>query len=106
MRAELVSLRVITGQATASGLGWVPLDDAAGSGDGLHVRKAQPGCGQQVAAIGAGMKFIDLGCCGGAVTVKLARLVAPGGFVTGVDMDEWKLGLARKFPVGARCQHR
>jgi len=54
MRAELVSLRVITGQATVSGLGWVPFDDAVGSGDGLHVGKAQPGCGQQVAVLGVG----------------------------------------------------
>jgi len=52
------------------------------------------------------MKFIDLGCCGGAVTVELARLVAPGGFVTGVDLDEVKLGLARKAAVGARRQQR
>jgi len=32
------------------------------------------------------MKFIDLGCGGGAVTVELARLVVPGGFATGVHM--------------------
>jgi ubiquinone/menaquinone biosynthesis C-methylase UbiE len=51
------------------------------------------------AAIGAGMKFIDLDCGGGAVTVELARLVAPGGFVTGADMDEVKLSLARKAAV-------
>lgn len=33
------------------------------------------------------------------MTFELARLVAPGGFVTGVDMDEVKLGLARKAAV-------
>jgi ubiquinone/menaquinone biosynthesis C-methylase UbiE len=42
---------------------------------------------------------VDLGCGGGEVTFELARLVAPGGFVTGVDMDEVKLGLARKAAV-------
>jgi ubiquinone/menaquinone biosynthesis C-methylase UbiE len=48
------------------------------------------------AGIRPGMQCVDLGCGGGEVTFDLARLVAPGGFVTGVDMDEVKLGLARK----------
>ena len=48
------------------------------------------------AGIGPGMKCIDLGCGGGEVALEMARLVAPGGSVTGVDMDEVKLGLARK----------
>ena len=48
------------------------------------------------AGIRSGMKCIDLGCGGGAVTFEMARLVQPGGSVTGVDMDEVKLGLARK----------
>lgn len=47
------------------------------------------------AGIRPGMKCVDLGCGGGEVTFELARAVAPGGFVTGVDMDEVKLGLAR-----------
>jgi ubiquinone/menaquinone biosynthesis C-methylase UbiE len=51
------------------------------------------------AGIRSGMKSVDLGCGGGEVTFELARLVAPGGFVTGVDMDEVKLGLARKAAV-------
>jgi ubiquinone/menaquinone biosynthesis C-methylase UbiE len=42
----------------------------------------------------AGMRCIDLGCGGGEVTFEIARLVAPGT-VTGVDMDEVKLELAR-----------
>lgn len=33
------------------------------------------------------------------MTFELARLVGPGGFVTVVDMDEVKLGLARKAAV-------
>jgi ubiquinone/menaquinone biosynthesis C-methylase UbiE len=48
------------------------------------------------AGIRPGMTCVDLGCGGGEVTFELARLVAPGGSVTGVDMDEVKLGLARK----------
>lgn len=51
------------------------------------------------AGIRPGMKCADLGCGGGEVTLKLARLVEPGGWVTGVDMDEVKLGLARKAAV-------
>ena len=51
------------------------------------------------AGIRPGMKCADLGCGGGEVTFELARLVAPGGSVTGVDMDEVKLDLARKAAV-------
>jgi ubiquinone/menaquinone biosynthesis C-methylase UbiE len=40
------------------------------------------------------MEAVDLGCGGGEVTFEIARLVAPGA-VTGIDMDEVKLGLAR-----------
>jgi ubiquinone/menaquinone biosynthesis C-methylase UbiE len=42
------------------------------------------------------MRCIDIGCGGGAVTLEMARLIAPGGSVTGLDMDEVKLGLARE----------
>lgn len=45
------------------------------------------------------MTCADLGCGSGEVTFELARLVAPGGSVIGVDMDEVKLGLARKAAV-------
>jgi ubiquinone/menaquinone biosynthesis C-methylase UbiE len=48
------------------------------------------------AGICAGMRCIDIGCGGGNVTMELARLVAPGGTVVGVDMDEVKLALARR----------
>jgi ubiquinone/menaquinone biosynthesis C-methylase UbiE len=51
------------------------------------------------AGIGPGMTCVDLGCGGGEVTFELARLVGPGGSVTGVDMDEVKLGLAQKAAV-------
>ena len=43
-----------------------------------------------------GMRCIDLGCGGGEVTLEMARLVGPGGSVTGIDMDEVKLDLARQ----------
>lgn len=45
--------------------------------------------------VGEGMRALDLGCGGGAVTFEIARIVGPEGFVTGIDMDEVKLDLAR-----------
>jgi len=48
------------------------------------------------AGISAGMRCIDIGCGGGEVTMEIARMVAPGGTVVGVDMDEVKLALARQ----------
>ncbi len=45
--------------------------------------------------IGRNMRCLDLGCGGGEVTFEIARLVGPGGRVTGIDMDEVKLAAAR-----------
>jgi Methyltransferase domain len=42
------------------------------------------------AGLSAGRRCIDLGCGGGAVTLEIARRVAPGGSVVGIDMDEVK----------------
>ncbi|HKV87531.1 MAG TPA: methyltransferase domain-containing protein [Candidatus Dormibacteraeota bacterium] len=47
------------------------------------------------AGLKSGMKVADLGCGGGQVTMELARIVAPA-HVTGFDMDEVKLALARE----------
>ena len=47
------------------------------------------------AGVGPGMRCLDVGCGGGAVTLDLARRVGPSGIVTGIDLDEVKLGLAR-----------
>jgi ubiquinone/menaquinone biosynthesis C-methylase UbiE len=52
------------------------------------------------AGLSPGMRCIDLGCGGGEVTLEIARLVAPGGSVTGVDMDEVKLDLGRRAAAG------
>jgi 2-polyprenyl-3-methyl-5-hydroxy-6-metoxy-1,4-benzoquinol methylase len=51
------------------------------------------------AGLAPGMHCIDLGCGGGQVALEMARLVAPDGSVTGVDMDEVKLDLARREAV-------
>jgi SAM-dependent methyltransferase len=48
------------------------------------------------AGVGPGQSCLDLGCGGGDVTLEMARLVGPGGRVTGVDMDEVKLDIARE----------
>jgi SAM-dependent methyltransferase len=48
------------------------------------------------AGVSPGMRCIDLGCGSGAVSLEIARLVTPGGHVTGVDIDETKLDLARR----------
>jgi ubiquinone/menaquinone biosynthesis C-methylase UbiE len=46
--------------------------------------------------LGSGAQCIDLGCGGGEVSLQIARLVDPDGRVTGVDMDEVKVSLARQ----------
>lgn len=53
------------------------------------------------AGLGPGMSCLDLGCGGGDVTLELARRVGPAGPVTGVDMDEVKLDLARQAAAAA-----
>ena len=46
--------------------------------------------------LGPGMRCLDLGCGSGDVAFAMAERVGPNGSVTGVDMDEVKLGLAQK----------
>jgi ubiquinone/menaquinone biosynthesis C-methylase UbiE len=46
--------------------------------------------------LGAGMRCLDLGSGGGDVTFLMSQRVGPTGSVTGIDMDEVKLGLARE----------
>jgi ubiquinone/menaquinone biosynthesis C-methylase UbiE len=48
------------------------------------------------AGLSPGMRCVDLGCGGGEVTLEIARVVAPDGSVTGVDMDAVKLDLGRQ----------
>jgi SAM-dependent methyltransferase len=52
------------------------------------------------AGVSAGMRCADIGCGGGAVTLEIARLVAPGGTAVGIDMDAVKAGLARQAAAG------
>lgn len=45
------------------------------------------------------MRCIDLGCGGGEVTFQIAKLIAPDGDVTGVDIDEIKLARAQAAAI-------
>ena len=48
------------------------------------------------AGISAGMRVFDVGCGVGEVSILAARLVGPHGEVTGVDMDDGALAIARR----------
>ena len=48
----------------------------------------------------AGERVLDVGCGCGNTTVELARRVAPGGSVTGVDVSAPMLALARERAAG------
>lgn len=45
--------------------------------------------------VGTGLDCLDVGCGGGDATLELARRVAPGGRVVGLDIDEEKIRIAR-----------
>lgn len=58
------------------------------------------------AAPAPGEQVLDIGCgCGGS-TLELARRVAPGGGVTGLDISEPMLALARERVAGAAAAVR
>lgn len=46
--------------------------------------------------VGPGTRFLDFGCGGGHVSLEAARLVGSEGAVTGIDLDDTKLELARE----------
>jgi SAM-dependent methyltransferase len=52
------------------------------------------------AAPRAGEVVLDIGCGGGTTSVELARRVAPGGRVVGVDVSQPLLGRARELGQG------
>jgi len=51
--------------------------------------------------IGEGSRVIDVGCGPGIDTVPLARIVGPGGFITGVDADAAAVEEANRAAVDA-----
>lgn len=50
----------------------------------------------EIAGLQAGERVLDVGCGNGATTIAAARLVWRGGRVTGVDLSEPMLALARR----------
>jgi SAM-dependent methyltransferase len=48
------------------------------------------------AGLQAGMRVLDIGCGGGAVTLRMAALVGPEGEVVGTDLDPSVLRLAQQ----------
>ena len=60
--------------------------------------------------VAAGRRVLDVGCGVGADTVPLARLVGPGGWVAGVDVDPAAVAEADRRAaaagVGAWVEHR
>jgi ubiquinone/menaquinone biosynthesis C-methylase UbiE len=54
------------------------------------------------AGLRAGMRVLDLGCGGGAVTLKMAALVGSAGEVVGIDLDPSILRLAQQEADGSK----
>jgi SAM-dependent methyltransferase len=52
-----------------------------------------------------GARCLDVGCGGGDVTLRLARLATPGGAAVGVDIDEVKLQIARDEAAAAGVEN-
>jgi SAM-dependent methyltransferase len=57
------------------------------------------------AGVREGMRVLDLGCGGGDVTLAIAQVVGTQGKVVGIDVDDVKLGLARKDAADAGIEH-
>jgi SAM-dependent methyltransferase len=57
------------------------------------------------AGIGPGMRVLDIGAGVGEVSLLIARLVGPGGSVTGIDRDAAALTKARSRAVAAGAQN-
>lgn len=66
---------------------------------GIHEEVASRyyGCGLVIPAMLDGLKVLDLGCGAGRDVYALAKLVGPTGHVTGVDMTNEQLAVARKY---------
>jgi SAM-dependent methyltransferase len=58
--------------------------------------------GLERTGISAGARVLDVGCGFGLETLRLARLVAPGGLVTGCDLSSDFLAEARRRASAAR----
>ena len=59
----------------------------------------------RAAGLSPGMRVLDIGCGIGDVSLIAARIVGPTGRVTGIDLDEQALGVARQRSTDERCDH-
>jgi ubiquinone/menaquinone biosynthesis C-methylase UbiE len=57
------------------------------------------------AGIGPGMRVLDLGCGVGEVSLIAARMVGPGGYVTGIDIDPAALEISRARAAAEGLHH-
>src|SRR5215475_14992459 len=48
------------------------------------------------AGISSGMRVLDIGCGMGDVTMIVAQLVGPGGYVTSIDLDQASIETAQR----------
>jgi len=66
---------------------------------GIHdeVASRYYGCGLVIPTALEGLKVLDLGCGAGRDVYALAKLVGPKGHVTGVDMTDEQLAVAREY---------
>ncbi len=78
-----------------AGHAWVSLQDRLD-------RQLQPlgDAAMTALAPGPGERVLDIGCGAGATTLLLADAVGPAGHVTGLDVSEPMLGLARQRGAG------
>src|SRR5689334_6310722 len=57
------------------------------------------------AGLSAGLRVLDIGCGVGELSMVAARLVGPGGHVTGIDIDEGALAIAAARAREQRLDH-
>lgn len=60
-------------------------------------RTAEDCCGYLLPHLRPGMRILDIGCGPGSITIGLANHVAPSGQVTGLDVSEPVLEMAREL---------
>ena len=78
-------------------------EEAAPRYDSSGAQLAGPIAGRLVAlaSLRPGDQVLDIGCGAGAVTVRSARVVSPGGLVTGIDLSD---GMLRRTAAEAAAR--
>jgi SAM-dependent methyltransferase len=86
---------------------WAGRAESWGSHEAVHDRVIGPGGRLAMDRLNPrpGQIVVDLGCGTGKTTVELARRVAPGGQVVGVDIAAAMFGLARQHVADAGVEN-